>query len=402
MTSANALPLPIFRHDPAKSVLTGGRCHGSFRWDQEPAVCGYTRLTFRKNENTAPIDVPVSASPAIVAGVGVVVASDDGFVRLLDLSLKKAFWWIRLKASIYASLVTDRRRRHIFVADTKGTVVCVDLRGEVVWTRSLDHGVLATPTVLDDAGVLVICTLYWRCVGLDMATGERVFDQPLPRPWHTAYSGLAAHRDAYASPAVGPGGRIVACCGEHAVGVDADGTERWRTDLDAALRASPVVLGGTGRVAVFGVDGRCSVLDLDNGRVLATLSLGSKLTASPAVSGRVLAVGLQGGVTIGIDHLEFQEAWRSDQGAPRSYTSWSTLPSGDFVCTNDRGNALCLDARTGAFRWESSQLLGLPDHEPQMDITPIAAVDGSMVCASYHGDVYRFAFRSGSYDANRP
>jgi hypothetical protein len=69
------------------------------------------------------------------------------------------------------------------------------------------------------------------------------------------------------------------------------------------------------------------------------------------------------------------------------------LPNGDFIAVNGRGNIVCLGRDTGTFQWESSQVLGLPDHEPSMDITPVAAPDGNLYCASYDGDVYRFFFQ---------
>jgi hypothetical protein len=80
-------------------------------------------------------------------------------------------------------------------------------------------------------------------------------------------------------------------------------------------------------------------------------------------------------------------------GATRSYTSFSVLPSGDFVAVAEQGDAVCLGREDGAFRWQTSQVLGLPEHEPAMDVTPIAAADGRMYGASYEGDVYTFLFR---------
>ncbi len=80
-------------------------------------------------------------------------------------------------------------------------------------------------------------------------------------------------------------------------------------------------------------------------------------------------------------------------GGPRDHTSVTILPDGGFAAITNAGNVVCLDPADGSFRWESSQILGLPDHEPPMHITPVASVDGRMYCASYEGDLYQFTFR---------
>lgn len=68
--------------------------------------------------------MPVSASPAVLPGVGAVLAADDGHVRLVDHSLAKTYWQRRLDSSIYASVVVDRSRRHVLVTATSGLVAC--------------------------------------------------------------------------------------------------------------------------------------------------------------------------------------------------------------------------------------------------------------------------------------
>ncbi|MBM0275410.1 outer membrane protein assembly factor BamB family protein [Micromonospora tarensis] len=389
----DAPPTPAFRHDPVKSVLPG-RAGEPVDWTAEPAVCGHRRMRYDNRTLGRSIAVPVSATPAVVAGVGVVAASDDGFVRLLDPTLRKEYWRIRLTSSVYASLVVDRRRRHVVVAATNGELACVDLRGRLVWSATAGAPVCATPTVLPAADLLVVAAFHSRCLAVDLGTGRVVFEHALPRPWHAEHDGVASYRDAYASPAATAAGTAIVCCAEHVLCLGSDGTERWRTELGHPVKASPVALHETGEVLVCTVDGRCLLLDAETGEIRRQAALGSKITASPAVSGGVAAVGLQHDVTVGLDVRSLREVWRSDQGGPRSYTSVTVLPSGDFVATTGRGNMLCLGRRDGAFRWESSQVLGLPDHEPAMDITPVAAPDGNAYCASYAGDLYRFRFRS--------
>ncbi|MBC6446009.1 outer membrane protein assembly factor BamB family protein [Actinokineospora xionganensis] len=381
-----------FRHDPVKSVLAGS-ADGSHDWGAEPAVCGYRKLTYDNRTLGKTINVPVSASPAVVSGLGVVVAADDGFVRLFDAPLRREFWRRRLDSSIYASVVVDQADRTLVVAATSGQLQCVDLRGTLVWSAHAEGQICATPVVTDKSRVLVVPIFPGRCLGIAVDTGTIVFDREVPAPWYAAHGGVAGHRDPYASPLPTPDGGAIVCAGETVLSLDADGGQVWRRDVDAGIKASPVFARATGEVIAFTTAGQCVFLDAATGRVNGVLELGTKITASPAVSGDVIAVGGQGNVSYGVDSIRREVRWRSDQCAPKSYTSFTVLPNGDFVAVNERGNVVCLERAGGRFRWESSQVLGLVDHEPAMDTTPVAAPDGNMYCASYDGDVYRFLFK---------
>jgi len=381
-----------FRHDPVKSVLPASGI-GLFDWGAEPAVCGYRKLTYENRTLKQTVNVPVSASPAVISGLGAVVASDDGYVRLFDAPLRREFWHRRLDSSIYASVVVDQVNRSVVVAGTGGQLQCVDLRGKLIWTAHAEGQICATPVIVGDARVLVVPVFPGRCVGIAVETGEVVFDRPVPTPWYAAHGGVAGHRDPYASPLPTADGRAVVCGGETVLCVDTQGVESWRRDVGATMKASPVFSSATDEVVAFTGDGQCLFLDAATGRPRGELDLGSKITASPAVSGDVIAVGVQGNVSFGVDVVGREARWRSDQCAPKSYSSFTVLPSGDFVAVNERGNVACLDRATGRFRWESSQVLGLVDHEPAMDTTPVAAADGNLYCASYDGDLYRFLFK---------
>jgi outer membrane protein assembly factor BamB len=381
-----------FRHDPVKAVVPMPGDLAVPDWRREPVVCGYRLLSYHNKTLNQDIAVPVSATPAVIGGIGVVVAADDGYVRFHSRDLSKVFWERRLNSGVYASLVVDATRRRVVVAATNGLIVCFDLKGRLVWSADAGVPVFATPTVLPQADVLVVAGFHGRCLGLELATGEKVFDRTLPRPWHDAHGGSASYRDPYASPAATEADTAIVGCAEHVLCLAADGTTVWERRIGHSVRASPAVVHATGEVAVLPVTGECVFLDSATGEKVASLRLGSKPTASPAVSGTVLAVGTQDDVTTGIDVHTHEIRWRSTQGGPRSYTSLSVLPDGAFIAANARGNVLCLSRDDGAFRWESSQVLGLPDHDPALDITPVAGPDGALYCASYSGVLYYFAF----------
>ena len=379
-----------FRHDPARSVLVRGG-NAAVRWDREPAVLAYRHVTFDSPSLGRTVSVPIHGSPAVVPGIGAVVAGDDGYVRFHARGLEKVYWERRLSAGVYASVVVDQRGGGIVVATTNGTVAYLDLRGAVKWTGTAPGPVYGTPVVMPDADLLVLSTFHSHCVGLRLSTGEQVFHRDLPRPWQAEHAAPAAHRDPYASP-VATKDAVVVACAEHLLCLEPDGTERWVREVGAAVKASPAVIAVTGEVVVPSVDGRCLFLDAATGGTNAEIFAGGKLIASPAVSGEVLALGTECGRVVAVDTSTKAVRWTAAHGAPKSYTSFSVTPSGDFIATSSNGNVVCLRRDDGRFLWESSQVLGLPDHDPVMDVTPIVAPDGWMYCASYSGMLYEFRF----------
>ncbi|MCX6406143.1 MAG: PQQ-binding-like beta-propeller repeat protein [Propionibacteriales bacterium] len=343
------------------------------------------------------VPVAVSATPGVVDGVGVVVASDDGWLRFLDRSLTRTYWERRLNRGFYAPLSFLQDAEAVLVVTTAGLVGCFGVRGELRWARALDHGVLAPVTTIGTS--LLVATFDHRCVLLDPESGDVRAEVDLPAPWARQVGGLAGRRDVYAAPVTTPAGAVV-CCGEHVVGLADDGAAAWTVDLGVAVKASPVVVDDE-RVGVVGVDGVCREIDLVTGTVQRSLRLGAKVTASPVVSDGVVVVGLADGRSVGIDIASWQRRWEEKGGGPFDHTGYTRLPDGGVVCVNQRGNAECRDPADGAFRWESSQVLGLPDHETALHTTPVAGPSGDLYATSYTGDVYRFIFRD-KRSATRP
>ncbi|MBM7771686.1 outer membrane protein assembly factor BamB [Actinokineospora baliensis] len=393
---------PAFRHDPVRTVLPlSPSPTPQVRWTTEPAVCGYVQLAHRDTRTGADIPVPVCASPVAVPGVGVVVGTYDGRVRFYERSLAKVYWERQVGGPVYAPLVADHVRRRVVVSTTYGHVAALDLRGLFAWQVETGSAVHAAPAVVPAADLLVVATFGSRCLGLDLATGEVRFTRDLPRPWHAAYGGSAAARDAYASPVSTEDGGVVVACAEHVLCLEPDGSVRWQHEIGHAVKASPAVLGGRGLVAVCSVNGQCLLLDTASGQPRGAVDLGGKVVASPAVSGDFLVVGTQDGTAHGIDVTAPRLAWRAAGYAPREYTSFTVLPDGDFAAVTAGGNAVGLRRADGRFLWETSQLLGLAEHDPAMDVTPVVSPDGSMYCGSYSGVLYHHRFRPTADEEQR-
>jgi len=393
--------VPAFRHDPRKATLViSEKEDGSAKWLKEPAVCGYTFLTHKTKGSNAEIPVPVCSTPAVVVGAGVVVAGYDGRIRFYNRALDKTFWIRKLHSPVYASLTTDPSRNTVVVATTAGLVACVDLRGHLVWSLDTQVPIYATPAILSQSDTLVVAAFNSRLIGLELGTGKKVFDLELPEPWHSGYGGSAANRDPYASPTVMAEDTVIICCAEHVLAFRPDGTELWRREIGHSIRASPAALNALGQVAVCSVDGRCIFFDSRSGQEQGAVVLGGKITASPAVSGDVLAVGTVDGMSFGIDITKRKVAWSSPRGAPRDHTSFTVMPDGNFIATSSHGNVIGTRREDGRFLWETSQLLGISTHDSALDITPIAAQNGSMYCGSYSGVLYHLRFQPESPASN--
>ena len=390
----STLGLAQFRHHPGRSTLTRDDDQGTnVNWRAEPAVVGHRQLVHRKTSDGEEIPVPVCATPAIIGSAGIVLAGYDGVVRFLDPSLTKEYWSTRLRAGVYAPVVVDSAGPAVLIGCIDGSIARLSLKGALEWSVQLGElPIYPTPLVLEALRLLVVATYHGRCFGLDLDDGSIRFNLELPRPWHAAKNGLAAWRDPYASPIAITDETFVQCCAKSALLIDACGTILWEHTMDAPVRASPVFVPKTDEVLVVSTNGNCRFISTESGNARCELMLGSRIVASPAASGCVVAFGTMTGELFGVDAESRLIAWRKTGFAPHDHSSIAVLPNGDFVLTTERGNSAALQASAGQFLWESDQRLGLGSQDPRMNLTPLASPDGHLYCASYSGNVYSFVF----------
>lgn len=390
-------PPARFRHDPVRSVLgLGGVTSASSlrtRWTVEPTIVGFRQVT-HTNASGETFPVPMCASCAVVPGVGVLAAGYDGKLGLYDPTFAKRFWSVQLPAPVYASLVVSSARKRVLAATTGGDLACFDLKGREVWRHSSPLPLYTMPTLLADESLVALTSFGSRLTLLRTDSGAEVFRTDLQSPWHRDIGSLNAARDPYATPVCTRDGVVIGCA-EHLYCFGPDGTEHWRTEVGASVRATPVFLVETDEIAAPLVDGRCLFIDAVSGQVSATLAFETKFVASPAVSKGVLALGGSNGDLIGVDTSERTVRWQHAGDAPVDHSSLTVLPDGAFICATGRGNVICRDAETGSFTWESGQQLGL-SHNTRIDTTPVASPDGRMFCTSYAGCLYSFEFRKSA------
>jgi len=337
--------------------------------------------------------VPMNSAPAAINGFGVIVATDDGRVSLLQHGLDSCRWEHRLSNFIYATPTFDRDNRRVVVCATDGLVASIALSGAVAWNVRLDAEIYAMPTIIAKHDLLVLALFGSTLVGLSLTTGEVRWRISVPRPWDANFSGPSSRREVYATPAH-LDDRIIVIGGESVLCLSPDGRVVWTADIGTAVKASPVINADASAVLVGGTDGSVWLLDVHRGTKRASVNLGSRINASPAVSDGIALFGTTAGEVVGIDAGdELSVRWANrDLGGPYSYTSFVEATSGVACMTSNRGTVVGFRTRDGKFLWETSQQLGLPGHQPEVHTTPIVAADGHLYVASYTGDLYEFRF----------
>jgi outer membrane protein assembly factor BamB len=384
---------PTFRNSPLKCVRFGASSDESrIDWLVEPTVAAYRHFEHNAGDKTIP--VPVCATPAAVEGVGAIVAGFDGRVSLIDSSLEKVYWRLRFSHPIYASPIFAPDGASVIVADTGGVVARISLRGSVLWRVDLGFPIYATPDLLDGAERLAVVCFGGRLVLLSLDTGVASAQAELDQPWFYAAAPATAGREPYSSPAALPSGHVAVGAGAAVTMFDADAFPIWRRELTSLMRASLAFCPRTQVIVAAGVNGVVSLLDARTGEWLSALTLDGKVTASPAVSDGVAAVGTASGAVYGLDLDRRQVLWRESYGAPFDHSAFTTLPNGDFICTHGGGNVIARARLDGRFVWETSQRIGQQGHGTRVDITPVCGADGVMYCGAYNGALYAYRFRA--------
>jgi len=381
-----------FRHDPSARIRLGVEANlQQFDWLTEPVMTAHRQFTYKNKTEGKEFAVPISATPVVIEGVGLLVVSDDGYIRFMDFKFAKVFWEHRLSASIYSSPVFAPEIDAVIVASTNGKIVALSLNGTLKWQINTEDPIYAS-VVISQHRLFVAC--FNRAFhAFDVHTGKVCFSLKLNPSWSVAAGGIASFRDPYATPCVQRDGSVVVACGESLTCYSPDGEPNWQTYMQAGIRASPASSHSTDRVMVGLVNGDVVVLNGRNGNEVARISTNAKIVHSPAISNDIACIANERGDVLGIDLVRLSIVWAYQAGTEMDYTSITLSPAGDFVFVTKRGNAICVGAIDGKFLWETSQHLQLANHEREMHTTPIITRSGMMFCGSYSGSLYRFNFR---------
>jgi len=330
---------------------------------------------------------------------------DSGLRGHTDTALAgtlKLRWRYASKAEVTNTPVAGDGR--IYFANRRGTVYAVDLRGEEVWTRTLERAAQGdaapAPEVLDapllyHAGRVIAAAADGALYALDGATGEVVWrvdvdaallgspaadkdrlylilqDEGILQSRSVDTGALAWESEAVARcdgpPSLGPGFAVFGSC-DAALHVRSrkDGATRFDIPIDDDSQVA-------GGVAIDGADvfsgSRSGAIVHANATSGKTVWINrdsrDEVFTTPAVSPRWVVVAARDGRVLGIDRKSGETQWRFDtEGEPRS-----PVIAGDTVVVTADGTLFLLRLEDGTKRWSY----------PVSDTITSPAVVGDMV-----------------------
>jgi outer membrane protein assembly factor BamB len=287
-------------------------------------------------------------------------------------------------------------------------VLCLDAKsGKLLWNRLAYSGTAfddrhrkgsyAAPTVAAESE---------RVFAFFGSEGLYCFDSKGSLVWSNSVGGLATlGLGAASSPVLGAKSVVILCDqdnGENSFIAGFDkrtGRQLWRVARKVSVSwATPIVVAAGGREQVI-TSGLEKIVAYDTGtgeEIWSHEGLENNAVPSPVADGQVaylvsgypkkrvlaIALGARGDLT-GTTNV----IWQYDRGA--GYVPSPLLLGGEFYLMTDSGQLSCLDAKTGAVRYDAERL-----PEPAKFTASPLAVAGHILLTSETGDT--FVLRAGA------
>lgn len=283
----------------------------------------------------------------VVDGNAVIAAEAAGRVWAFDAESGRMLWETNVRAKLSGGVGAGDGL--VVVASDEGKVYALErAKGDRRWEAEVSSTVLAAPVI--GGGVVVVQSQDGRVTGLSASDGQRL--------WRY---------------------------------------ERSEPALSLRGTATPLILGNQ-VLAGFG-SGRLAVLGLRDGKMLTELVVAEPrgrneierlvdVDVAPLfANGLLYAVSFQGRL-VAIDPQGGRTAWTRDVS---SFTGMSA-DSSNLYLTDDKGNVLALDLRTGASVWKQDKLRARRPNAP-------AVHEGHIAVGDYEGYVHWLAREDGHFVA---
>jgi outer membrane protein assembly factor BamB len=209
-------------------------------------------------------------STAVIVGERVYVGSLEGTFYCLNLATGEPIW--KMKTELGFSAPAGVRDGKVFVGDADGMFYCLNAEnGDVLWKLETQAEINSAPGFYQDRVLFGSqdATLY--CVPI--ASG--------------------------------------------------DITKGWKFAASDQIRCTPTIV--ENRCFVAGCDSKLHVIDVDNGREVAAVEIGSPTGCAPAIRGDYVYFGTEGGTFQAINWRTAQSHWSVDSPKGQPYRSSAAL-----------------------------------------------------------------------------
>jgi len=318
-------------------------------------------------------------------------AALSGAVSVAPPDRLAPLWRFRAGSAVRTTPVASAGR--IFVANDRGEILAVDLRGERLWSVKLTRGekedgtpveeVIDAPLACFDELVLA-GTADGTIYALDVATGEErwqydVGGSILGTPNRVSVPAEGEDTDRAAMVVVSQNNGALHC-------VDMkDGQPIWQTEGVSRCDGSPAV--GDGRVVFGSCVAALHVFSVVDGRLERNIEVGadSEVAGGVAVYGESVFTGSRSGTVLHANLLNGATQWTNNDIDGEVFTT-PAVSSDYVVFASDNGFVYALDRETGDQRW-TFDTEGTPS-------SPVIAGDKLVVTSD--GSLYMLRMEDGT------
>jgi outer membrane protein assembly factor BamB len=280
-------------------------------------------------------------SSAVIADGKVFVGDGDGSFYALDLATGRKLW--SAPSDIGFTAAAAVRDGRVYAGDSDGIFYCWDAKtGKLVWQHQTEAEINSSPNFFQDSVIVGSQdgSLYrFRCT---------------------------------------------------------DGKVLWKYTIEASggIQCSPTL--AENRAFVCGCDGQLHIIDVDQGKSIATLSIGDPTLATAAIAGDQVYFGTEGARFFGINWRKPEIVWTYQHPKRRLAYRSSAAVGDSAVVVGGRNKAVeALDPKSGKLIW-SFQSRGRVDSSP-------VVVGRRVYVGSTDGRLYGLDLRTGKetwqYDA---
>ena len=225
-------------------------------------------------EWTCPTQGRIRSSPRVQFG-HVFFGSDDQHLYAANAQSGRIAWKVEMGGPVRSSVAFGEDRLYFGCED--GSVVALDIRGEVKWRFRARRGVTSSPYLDPEEGILFVGSMDWNIYALDARSGWAV--------WRFRSGGPIV-----SSPTLADGVLFIGSADKNVYALDArSGRVKWKYETEGQVTSSPAYANGA--VYIGSVDQYLYSLDAETGDLRWRFKTGGPIPSSPAVENNTVYIG---------------------------------------------------------------------------------------------------------------